>query len=689
MVKRTIRPYSLIAVALAVLALASAGMAGTYKDRNGSIHQWTINPSHALIWEGSAYLPFGIVLESKYLASGQTEENYSADSLAVQTLKSAGIGDIILRAGKGISAIPPEAVQRVIDLLESAGIRYGVEISDPPYTPLTGYVIQPSVNRYDGIRQPGEITRKVEDTKTAVYVICDARSGDIASTGQVVAAGGQIAVPNKVRSSRDQVLLYYPQKVFTSESRERGLPDLWSSYDHHRDNIVGVLSKVKFGPGLRFFIDPFSEYFGVRGDVRYTIPASPEFRMEYTAWLARKYGNMGDLDLAWGILQHDIASYAEAARLIPLWQGTRGVAAVYDDITGKYHKVDTPRSSFWSDFAEFRAFSVRAYMDGMADVVKRSVAEVPVVYTASGFEPFFVGRSSTGFDGLAVPAADGDATLAARAGRVFSMSETAIREEWIISRLKPADTIYGTRADLYGALNTLRGLGTKGFFLDVKADSPSYITLLGWLSDFAKTVVRDKQFAGFAPRVVYYPASLERGAVRQFTSGVWWLPSLSPGMEIKTGGDLAAYIMVHPVTKDAEIYVWSPKQDTTIHLAIRDSITVVNSNGESSNIKQKNGRVAVRVGRDPVALRGVSMEQFIPVEAVEDAMAKLSQLMDKAKRKLIDTTAYEAALQRAQGLLSNNQVSVALDMVRVSVDELSVRLRGLESEPVNVTGLGI
>jgi hypothetical protein len=580
-------------------------------------------------------------------------------------------------------------VQRVVDLLESAGIRYGVEISDPPYTPLTGYVIQPSVNRLDGIRQPGDITRDVKDTKTAVYVICDARTGDIASTGQAVAMGGQITVPNKVRASRDQVLLYYPQKVFTSGSRDRGLPDLWSGYDRHRDNIVGVLSKVKFGPGLRFFIDPFSEYFGVRGDVQYTVPTSPEFRMEYTAWLARKYGNVGDLDLAWGILQHDIASYAEAGRLVPLWQGARGVAAVYDDTTGKYYKVDTHRSSLWADFAEFRGTSVRAYMDGMADVVKRSVAEVPVVYTATGLEQFFIGRASAGFDGLAVPTADGDTTLAVRAGRVFSMAETAIREEWIISRLKPSDAVYGTKADLYGAFNTLRSLGTKGFFLDTGADAPASGALLSWLAEFAGTVPGDRQFAGLRPRTIYYPVGLESASVQQFTSGAWWLPSLAPGMEINTGGDLAAYIMIHPVTKDAEIYVWSPKRDTTIHLAAGDSITVVNSSGDSSSLKPKNGRVEIRVGRDPVILRGVSMEQFVPVEAVEDSMEKLRQLMDKARRKLIDTSVYESILQRAQGLLSNNQVSVALDMMRVSMDELNARLRGLESEPVNVTGLGI
>jgi hypothetical protein len=95
------------------LCIGIIANAGTYKDRDGNNHTWKVGVSHSLTWDGAAYIPFGFVYNPLYLSDVQSEENFNADKAAFDALKKAGITDILIRPGKGLSSAPADAFQRI------------------------------------------------------------------------------------------------------------------------------------------------------------------------------------------------------------------------------------------------------------------------------------------------------------------------------------------------------------------------------------------------------------------------------------------------------------------------------------------------------------------------------------------------------------------------------------------------
>jgi len=679
---RVFQAFITIIAAISLL-LGAPALAGAFRDRDGAVHQWSINESNAMEWAGAPYVPFGVVFEPKYLALGQTDENWAADEEAVAAFKLAGVADVIVRPGKGIASVPVEAFQRVIDLLEAKGLRYGIELYDPPYAPISGYVIQPAANRVEGIQSSGPVTRSFPDAESAIYAFWEVKAQpEVLTIGQEVAINGQVTVQVVVRTGNDHLLLFYPRRVIADKGADWGLPDIWGDYDRHRDRLVSFLKQVKFGKGLRFFMDPFTEKFGLYGDVQNLIPTSKVFRIEYAAWLSKKYESPRQLTDSWGILRHAVASFDEATRLIPLWNTGRGTPAVYDDGGSRSYSVNAEMSALWADFQEFRASSIRGYMNAAADALKRLVADVPVVYTATGLQPIFQPRESFGYDGLAAQASSNADALAEAAGRTFSLAGGSSGNVWIISRFSPAGATFEKKEELFSAINALRDLGAKGFFAgNLGGTAIGSADLLVWLAEYSSVSAQDKQFVAYQPRVIYYPESFTRGRVRRLSSGVWWIPTLKPGAEVYLGSAFAGYVLGDPKENNVEIYVWSLKDQQTMTLIVEGPLTIITATGEATEIKPKKGRVQLSVGEEPVILCGIRPDVFLPVEVAVEEMQSLEQLIAKAERKRMDVTSYKRNLKYARDLLNKDLLGLCIDLVRASANELSVGLKGLEGTP--------
>ena len=664
-------------VILCLLAAAIPSRAGTFKDRDGATHPWDVDQTHTLIWEGSPYMPFGVVFEPRYLSLGQTDENWNADAEDIQAFKLAGINDIVVRPAKGLSAAPTEAVQRFIDMLESSGLRYGIEVYEPINAPISGYVIQPTVNRVDGVIG-GEVTRDIKDADFAIYAVCDARTGEVKDFGREAVSDGQVKIRLATQTGATHVMLFYPRRSIADGS----LFNVWNAYDSHRDRMISYLTKLKFGKGLRFFIDPFTENIGITGDVDSLVPTSTMFRYEYAIWLSKKYSSPGDLNIAWAILKHDITSFDEAARLIPLWREGRGTPIVYDDGTANTYPVDALRSLMWADFRDFRAASVRSYMDAMADVMKRVAADVPVIYSANGLNGMFQTSGAVGYDGLAVPGSGNGNDLFDAAGKTLSMAEGSSRRVWIVSRLKPSGNAYEKKQDLFAAMNAVHDLGVKGFLVsDARGSGVEGANLISWLGEYAKLSVDDKAYAAYRPRVVYYPQNVMRTKMKKLSTGAWWLPSLTFGRDLYLGDSFAGYAYNDPRKVDTFVCVWSLKGAQTIHLVADKPITVTTASGSVMEIKPKKDRIEFPVGEEPLFVRGMSEEQFLPVEVVAEAMQDLLDTIGRAELKRMDTGEYKAKLRNAAEMLNRNQLTLALDLLHETTDDLSRRLRGLEIMP--------
>ena len=679
---RTLRSYTVltgIIIVSCVMALGTAVFAGTFKDKSGVTHAWSVDATHALIWEGTAYVPFGTTFEPKYFAD-QTDENWNADEASIGAMKSAGVSDVILKPGKkGLTSISVEAFQKVIDMLDAKGIRYGINLNDPPYEPLTGYVIDPVANRVDGLNSSQDVTRKFADTKTVFYAVCDAKTAALRRSGQAIAINGEVTVPVNLRSNTDHVLLFYPQKVITSANADWGLPDLWSDYDRHRDRQVWFLSQIKFGPGLRFFADPLTESLGIRGDSDSLIPTSTAFRLQYSAWLSRKYGSPRDLGVAWRITGHEIASYTEAARLIPLWKDGRGIPMVYDPASDSKYRVDVDNSSFWEDFREFRTQSIRTYMDAMADVVKRLGADVPLIYTASGLHPIFQTTGTVGYNGLVVSGSGDASAVIESAGRAYSLVDNSNRQMWLLSSLKPTAESVGSKEALFGAMNNIRSLGAKGFFVENTEAAGN--NLLAWLGEYASLNTSDQRMASYSPQVIYYPDGAERTKIKKLSGGAWWLPSLYPGKNLYLGSSLGGYTFIDPKTNTAGTYVWSVRGAQVLHFASQKPVTILRPSGESAELKPKKGRVEISIAEEPIKVVGIDASALLPLEGVAEALQELEKAIVRADLKKLETDGYKFNLRQAKELMDNNQLATAMDMARVSIHDINARLRGMESVP--------
>lgn len=669
-----------IEICLLIVAVSGAS-AGTYEDRDGGKHPWTVDAAHTLTWDGSPYVPFGLVFKPRYLSSEQTDENLAADRDDLESFALAGIKDIIISPGKGITTIPVEAWQKMVDALEENGLTYGVELDDSPYTPLTGYVIDPGVNRVGGIKAPGVVTKELPDTKLAFYALCDSKSAAVLDLGQALVPGGTLSVQANIEPGVDHTLLIYPLKVIVPESQDWSLPDLWSDVDKHRDRLVYFLPKIKWGKGLRFFTDPFGERLGLRGEVDALVPTSAAFRMEYAAWLSRKYRTVDGVKVAWSVLLHEIASFDEAAGLIPMWRQGRGLAAVYDEKSGRKYDVNAVSTAIWSDLLEFRSDSVRGYMDGIADALKRTVADVPVVFTADDLQPFFQEEQPFGFDGLAVPAR-GLQSLPTQAGDVYSMAEHSSRNMWIVSRIEGDGAVFDKKDQLFAHINGLRDLGAKGFFLNESAvpKQASGADVLLWLAQYGGTVASDKQFAAFHPTVIYYPEGFAKASLKRLSSGTWWLPALLPGSNMMLGSKLVGYVLLAP-GGDQKLYVWATGDPVTVHVASDQALVMTRASGETIEAKPKKNRVELSIVQEPTLIAGIRPEGFLPVEVVDDAIAKLNELIGKGEAKRMDVSGYKETIRQAQELMKGNSLFIALDMVQVSASELTQRLQGLQNEP--------
>ncbi len=670
------RLFVLLAVILVTAVSVSAS--GAYKDRDGGAHAWSIDPAHTLIWDKAAYVPFGVVFEPRYLTIGQTEANWTADEQDVMAFKLAGATDIVIRPSKGLTTLPTAAVQRMIDLLEKNGLRYGIQLYDPDYAVLFGYVIQPTVYRNDGLTTSGEVAHDLPGADTAIYALCDAKTGEVRDYGRQDVVDGRIVTPMVIRDGSAHVMLYYPRQPMSSA----GLYDVWRGFDQHRDRLIVYLRQIKFGPGLRFFMDPFGENFGMGGESDSIVPTSTAFRFEYAAWLTKRYSSPGNLNVAWQIIKHDVSSFDEASRLIPLWKDGRGAAVVYDDAMAKTYLADASKSTIWNDLQEFKASSIRSYMDAMADVAKRVSADVPVVYTATGLQSIFRATGTVGYDGLVMPDSENAKSMMLSAGWTLSLAESSSRSMWLVAHIKPTGGTYQKKEDLFGAMNTAHDLGAKGFFVDDARDSGvDGANLISWLAEYAGMSAGDKRFALYKPNVLYYPANMAQIGIKRLSNGAWWLPSLSTGFPLNVGKTLGAYGVPDPATLQSVVCVWSMTGPQTVQFAASSAVRVTDASGAMVDAKPKRGRITLVLKDQPVFVRGVSPDEFIPISMVEEAIQGLQDVIARAEQKRMDTGDYKQKLKSARAMMDANQLSLCLDLVRESVAELTQRLRGLEIMP--------
>jgi len=644
---------------------------GAYKDSAGAVHHWNIESGHLLSWDGQPYLPVGGVFEPHYWTEGQNDANWSADVAALSTLKQHHVQDVILYNSHGFMHAPAAAVQRVIDYLEQNGFRYGIEVGETPKDPLTGYVIKPNVYRAVPSGDSSAIKfDQINGISSALFVIASKTDDDAVTVGEAVVDETSALVPVPATGSMDSVVLLYPQQVFAPASTEGHLPDLWQGYDDYRDKLLAFFSHIHLCKGFRFFIDPFNDRLGMGGDIPNLVPSSEGFHLAFEAWLQKKYKTADDLNRAWGIKQRDLPDFATAARCLPLWGGLRGVASVYDPVKSVSYGVlnkPTIQSRYWQDVDDFKTTSVRGYMNGIADVLKSAVADVPVVFKAASPDKIFVNdRTVGGFDGLGIEAFGHGVQLETKcAAPVFAMAEESSTNGWLIASdtaasLSTSDSSkaavgYGSKAEMVDDWNDLAESGARGVFTYALQRLPvdNYKSMnvaavpdqLGWMTSFAVDFARSSGEASSAIPVLWYPrwAVRENPGIRRLSDGVWWLPSFRGGQVVPLGSKLRAYALDDPNGAIPTYVLWSPHSQLTqvnftfgknTHPIIQDPL------GNPIKVKIKGGVYTVPVSDQPI-LVARAPKLPLPLELVTDAEKQADDLVAMADKRKIPIQQYK------------------------------------------------
>jgi hypothetical protein len=598
---------------------------GTYKDSSGTSHSWHINAAHVLLWDDRPFVPVGGRFQAKSWAPGATEADFQSDVEALSTLKRCGVTDIYVQPARGgLTGVAPATIQRLLDHLDQEGFTYGISINDGPQEVLTGYDIRPGKYRNVAPEDGGLLRFPIEKAVSALYFLVSETGTDVIASGSatMVSEGARVVIgptPGKNIVFTLPVRAHFPSEGF-------GLPNLWEGFEAYRDTLIALFHQVKPGKGFRFFVDALPASLELSEEANAFIPMSAAFSAEWGEWLARKYKTIDRLADAWALTDRNLNDFHAAAGLIPLWGGGKGIEALYDRTATpeRTYPLNSLRSEYWKDLNAFKAESVRNYMNDLATVLKKTAADVPVVYRSRGYSALFTDLPAEGgFDGIGIEAYGRGAELVTHSGAyAYARAAEAPKTMWmpVIATGEAATDKtavgYATRTALHTDLDWLRDVGVRGFYVDgVRVVDPArkYYDLstseeqLTWLADYAR-VLAVTGVSGAPPPAVFYPIGLQYTSIagpKKLPDGGWWLPTERPYFVYDFGIAGKAYSLADS-DGGTTYYLWSPEGTRTITLKVPKAASApgapVIAWSTSAQGVRKRDSLMLTIGPDPIRL---------------------------------------------------------------------------------------
>ncbi len=699
---------SLIAATFCATSALASGVArttaaGEFVDSANAHHVWRVNDNHALNWDGKPYTPIGAVLTSRFLSSEPTDENWQADLKALRALKRNGVTNLLIRPSGGSGSLvnlPASTIQGLLDVLDSSGFTYGFDIDGAPQTDWTAALVSPGVYRSPAPEMGSLVSfRNLPDIVSATYFLVTASDGHVIATGQANVVDRQtvsVQLPPDAGGDGTVLLLYPEAKMSVDGPDERRIPDIWTGADQYRDSILLYFSRVEFGKGLRFFLDPLrvDSALVAQADGG-MIPTSENFRIQFQSWLLRRYGNsLVRLRTSWGVKNNDIPDFATAVRCRPLWFQGKGLPLMLDATTSRTYEMLPANSHLWQDVRDFQVESIQRAMNGVADALKEGVADVPVLYTWSQLSPAFVNLSANGFDGLFLNArSHGDAIVQEGGAYAFAATEQSRRTQWYVARVPTSreaipDALSTKGGDIgRGVLTRDRvaaeSIGARGIYVDAPANPVWDDTSTNWLkwlhADAASRTIDAATFASSKPGTIFYPlnVTLPGMNVQQLTDTVWWLPTFQDGDSLDLGSRLAGYSLLN-ASNIPTFVVWSPSgqtSETKFKFSKGSNPDVRQVTGEAVATQAKKGLTSVTFGATPYLISGVSTMP-LPDGAADAELKEASRLAGLGADAKIPMESYMQRLYYIRNTLlavKDADPRPSYDMIR----DIEGKLKGL------------
>ncbi|MDH7481290.1 MAG: hypothetical protein QHH26_04830 [Armatimonadota bacterium] len=517
--------------------IAKPPCSGVYVDRDGVKHPWHVNQAHTLIWDGRPYLPVGGMYCPPYIWE-QNETGWQLTKNQIDMLKEKGVIDIYIHF---CMACPPECLQRVIDYLEVKGFRYGIELADGP-GPGVGYLVQNEGLKVDGITRSGTYGVECPDAISGIYVLLDGQTCEIVDagwakiyereepTGKNLSNGQPEIVKKKglevdvhCPPNRTLCLCFTPKVI-------GGQPYFWEGgLEKYQEKLLKHFSKVKFGKGFRFVVDPLQNEMNISHTF---LPASQEYGRQFARWLVARYGSIEKLNEAWAATSK-IPDFETAGRFVPIRVvetcKPSAIGVFFDPNTGKIYKTDAKRSQAWYDFIDFLGERVARYCNALCKFFKERIADVPIVFKHSGpIATYRINPEQAGFDGIGMEAYGvGETLIPMNAAVCWSEVEQSARNMWlVVTEFSQAafenqleNIGHMDRESMYADMSALLGAGAKGIFVFGLAFGPwnsgqfwksEFIRdprQLEWIATFRRIIESSTKLPDYRPTYYYrFPA---------------------------------------------------------------------------------------------------------------------------------------------------------------------------------------
>lgn len=534
---------------------------------------WRVDPSGALAWQGEPYMPLGMRIE------GTVE--------AVREAHAAGAGDVVVDLGADGAGWSD-----VVRELEQHRMRYVIAITTP-LPSATGVIVEPEGYRVTGIASPRNLELPIPGAGLAMAILASQPLGAIEQSEIATARDGVLRVHVDPGNELQHVLLVYPMV------QGAVAPDYWEGWDARRDAVLRAFTESPPGPGLRGVLDP-------AGPVDFdallqAVPTSPSFRVELESHIRRRYTTIETAWRAWALSAPDVTSFAELARVVPLWSAARGVGALWDPDSGRLLICDQRRSAAWRDIREVVAAAQARRFQRLADAI-RSKLDVPVVQSWRGWS----GPYAAGLDGVGMGVVGSSPVeQIASAAPAASSALRSTRPAWLLATLPG-----GPPQSVVDALDDLASIGARAWFVEARTAAERAL-----LAPVLAHAERIRLLATSKPEPIFYPESATNPAApMRVVGGRWWLPTPEPGERIDLGERYSAY-MSEP-SEGTVVVLWSSEGPRRVKLRYLEAAKVQAEAVDGSDPKPRVRRstLELTLGPVPVVLRG-SPDFPVPEEA--------------------------------------------------------------------------
>lgn len=628
-----------------------------YQDKDGKRYEWKIIDSDALVWDGGSYVPFGLRVVFPSLETESIQTLSQADRDLIERIYSAGVKDIIISNGYQITHSNPKVLQEIIDLLDSKSMSYGIDFGEETDEPLKGFLVDPSRYRLDGPYPESRIAKMMPNVEGGLFTLVSKSGGNVVKSGVIEKnPNGQVNIDMSRPLDSNLALLFYPQVTMYNNF------DIWQGYDQMRDRIISYFKNVKLGFGFRFFYNPFNaQKLEFANEMDYFIPNSPKFSLGFENYINKRYYTIGAVAEFWG-MSKGMKEMSDYLKVIPLWAPGRGIPQFYNSKDASFIPVNTASCSYWGDLTTYRNQSVRYYMDSISDVLRKNIANVPVVFSARNVNhTYSMNVSQSSPDGFIYNPAETEAAVVNTDSCLLSTyADSYPRTAWL--------TVMNPKALTKKDLDELLELGYKGFFWDYKDDS-DIAKAADFESGFAKSVVSE-----YIPRVIEYPSDSFIGIVPQkLDDNTWWLPVEKKSSVYMFGENIFGYT----IEKSNDFVIWSTYDNLIITFpGLKDKapVAVYPANTSIKKLKsvEKIPMYQMVIGKKPIVLQNINPGTFFPKEIAEKEFAKMEEMRKKYNTEELEDKLHRISSDKIKTAIKSGSYANAYGMSKEAIDRFLV-----------------